>query len=173
MAAKRQSAFNRALREAQNPAQPQTQQPLTSNTVNKEVTRDEPEQPLANIPGKKSGDKEKQEVEVRESKSENLAKQPVQHLAPPAEPRSTKDKGGRPRNVIPKKKFTYYLPDHSDEDIVAIKKALVRHADLLIDDKGDVVEQALGVMRYALEEEAVRKVFLEIYYKWKQPDIAD
>ena len=54
----------------------------------------------------------------------------------------------------------------SDDTITAIKKALVRHVDVLLDDKGTVVEQALAVMRFGLEDPESRATFLALYNRW-------
>lgn len=77
-----------------------------------------------------------------------------------------RNKGGRPRGAIKKSKFTYYLPDSADGDITAIKKGLVKHADILLEDKGAVVEQALSFMRFGLESAGDRELFLELYQRW-------
>lgn len=122
MPVKRQNAFSRALKEAQQP--PEAAPP--------------PEQPT-----------------------------PLATPAPAAgAPEQVRDRTGRPRSTVPKKKFTYYLDATSDEAITAIKKALVRHADVLLDDKGAVVEHALAVMRFGLEDPASRAAFLALYDRW-------
>jgi hypothetical protein len=79
-----------------------------------------------------------------------------------------RNRGGRPRGPIPKKKYTYYLDASSDNTITAIKKALVRHADVLLDDKGTVVEHALAVMRFGLEDPDSRATFLALYQRWAE-----
>ena len=153
MAVKRQSAFNRALREAQQPV------PTSASTSTPERafgTEDEPTVVSSTIP------------------TSFVASVPINSPAEVSETvpsslpslREGVNRGGRPRNLVPKKKFTYYLPDESDQHIASIKKALVRYADTLVDDKGEVVEQALGVLRFALEDEASRQTFLEIYHRW-------
>jgi hypothetical protein len=85
-------------------------------------------------------------------------------------PETFKSKGGRPRNPVAKKKFTFYLEADTDEKVIAIKKAMVRYADLLLDDKGDVVDQALALMRFCLEDEQTRATFLESYRHWKREE---
>lgn len=89
------------------------------------------------------------------------AAQPVEQPAPP------RSKGGRPRGTVRKQKFTYYLRAEADEDITAITKGLVKHADTLLKDKGEAVDQALSFMRFCLEDTGSRPAFLEIYQRWK------
>ncbi len=153
MAVKRQSAFNRALREAQEPEPAQTIEQPAPVPAPVKVQPPPVEASLNSFVG--------QPAPVVTAPV--LAKPPTDQTAVlHREP----NRGGRPRNPVAKKKFTYYLPDESDANIVSIKKAMVRYADTLVDDKGEVVEQALGVMLFALEDAGSRQAFLEIYRHW-------
>lgn len=134
MPAKRQSAFSRALREAQTP----------SEVVESPVPYVQPEPPA-----------------IAPIVDDVPARAPIQ-----SEPEPTRNRGGRPRSATVKKKFTYYLDATSDDTITAIKKALVRHADVLLDDKGTVVDHALAVMRFGLEDPESRATFLALYDRW-------
>ncbi len=139
MPAKRQSAFNRALREAQT-APEITREPEIVTEEHREVETQELALPMARV---------------------------AEQVASPEEP-PARSKGGRPRNPVPKKKFTYYLKEDTDTTVASIKKSLVRHADILVDDKGEVVDQALALMRFSLEDAQSRAIFLSLYQRWRE-----
>ena len=139
MPVKRQNAFSRALKEAQVLAEPDAV----------------PEPPL-----------QVQPIPSQVQPTPPAAPSPASESSSPLEVEPARNRGGRPRNVVLKKKFTYYLDSTSDDTITAIKKALVRHADVLLDDKGTVVEQALAMMRFGLEDPESRATFLALYDRW-------
>jgi len=144
MPAKRQSAFNRALLEAQNGSVSPSPAATTEETAAENQNLTQPSSPLS---------------------------RPASAPAPLEEaPSQVRNKGGRPRNLVAKRKFTYYLKEDTDQTLAAIKKALVRHADLLIDDKGEVVDQALSLMRFSLENGPSREAFLQLYQHWLETE---
>jgi len=142
MPAKRQSAFNRALLEAQNGSVSPSPAATTEETAAENQNLTQPSSPLS---------------------------RPASAPAP-LEEAPARNKGGRPRNLVAKRKFTYYLKEDTDQTLAAIKKALVRHADLLVDDKGEVVDQALSLMRFSLENGPSREAFLQLYQHWLETE---
>jgi hypothetical protein len=140
MPAKRQNAFSRALKEAQVHSEAA---PVTSPSPQQQAPSEA--QPAPSIPTT-----------------------PANHASSVEEGQLARNRGGRPRSPVAKKKYTYYLAANSDDTITAIKKALVRHADVLLDDKGTVVERALAVMRFGLEDPTSRATFLALYDRWAE-----
>ena len=74
-----------------------------------------------------------------------------------------KNKGGRPRNTVVKKKVTMQLREDVNQRVQNIKKALVRQADVLIKEDGEVIDQALLVMEHALADPRYVDQFLQLY----------
>ncbi|MEI6044851.1 MAG: hypothetical protein WCS37_10900 [Chloroflexota bacterium] len=109
-----------------------------------------------------SGLKEAETTYAAGPEQPEVAQLPVTPITP-KEP--TKGKGGRPKGT-PKKKATYYLPDTIDGDLDTIQRLLFRQTDILVKEKGAIIDQAVQIMRFGLEDPESRKAFLEIYERW-------